>query len=114
SCIPVSSIPSFLLNPPPRRGPPLLSAAGAPPRRARRLHPHPPLRPPRQSPPHRGARSLSCALDPTPPPPHVTESVRDLLLRVTGVDIERCPVCRQGVLQLVERLAPAPVNWDTS
>ena len=49
-----------------------------------------------------------------PPPPVATESVRDLMLRVTGIDIERCPVCRQGLLRHVERLAPAPVLWDTS
>jgi len=36
------------------------------------------------------------------------------LLRVTGIDIERCPVCQQGLLHQVERLAPAPAAWDTS
>ncbi|MGH7310483.1 MAG: IS91 family transposase, partial [Candidatus Rokuibacteriota bacterium] len=34
-----------------------------------------------------------------PPPPVVPpESARDLMLRVTGLDIERCPACQQGVL----------------
>ncbi|MBI3827682.1 MAG: hypothetical protein HY294_16950 [Candidatus Rokubacteria bacterium] len=42
------------------------------------------------------------------------ESARDLMRRVTGLDIERCPVCQQGLLQQVERLAPAPAAWDTS
>jgi hypothetical protein len=36
------------------------------------------------------------------------------MLRVTGLDIERCPVCQQGRLPPVERLAPAPTAWDTS
>jgi hypothetical protein len=36
-----------------------------------------------------------------PPPVAQPESVRDLLLRVTGVDIECCPVCQQGVLHLI-------------
>jgi len=36
------------------------------------------------------------------------------MLRVTGIDIERCPVCQQGVLQPVGRLAPAPAAWNTS
>jgi hypothetical protein len=49
-----------------------------------------------------------------PPPPVATESVRDLMLRVTGLDIARCPVCHQGVLQPVEHLAPEPPTWDTS
>ena len=47
-----------------------------------------------------------------PPPAPRPESVRDLLLRVTGVDIERCPVCQQGVLHRIAVLAPAA--WDTS
>jgi hypothetical protein len=50
-----------------------------------------------------------------PPPPSVPpESARDLMLRVTGVDIERCLVCQQGLLQPIEALAPAPAAWDTS
>jgi hypothetical protein len=51
-----------------------------------------------------------------PPPPRLPppESVRDLLLRLTGIDIERCPVCEQGLLRRVQRLAPAPAAWDTS
>ena len=49
------------------------------------------------------------------PPPAAPESARDLLLRVTGLDIERCPVCQQGRLRITEVLPPvsAPV-WDTS
>jgi len=65
---------------------------------------------------HRRAALAQCrALLAQPPlaaaPP---ESVRDLMLRVTGLDIERCPVCQQGLLRRVERLPPAPVAWDTS
>jgi hypothetical protein len=36
------------------------------------------------------------------------------MLRVTGLDIERCPVCQQGVLRQVEILPPMPAAWDTS
>jgi hypothetical protein len=43
-----------------------------------------------------------------------TASVRDLMLRVTGIDIDRCPVCQQGRLRLVDVLPPAPLPWDTS
>ncbi|MBI2016353.1 MAG: IS91 family transposase [Candidatus Rokubacteria bacterium] len=49
-----------------------------------------------------------------PPPPAPPESARDLLLRLTGLDIERCPVCQQGRLRQVETLPPAPAAWDTS
>jgi hypothetical protein len=49
-----------------------------------------------------------------PPPSGPPESARDLMLRVTGLDIERCPICQQGLLRQVERLAPAPATWDTS
>ena len=49
-----------------------------------------------------------------PPPPVPKESVRDLMLRVTGLDIERCSVCPQGLLRRVAVLAPTPIAWDTS
>jgi Putative transposase len=49
-----------------------------------------------------------------PPPVAPPEAVRDLLFRLTGVDIERCPVCQQGVLHLIAVLGPAPAAWDTS
>jgi hypothetical protein len=51
-----------------------------------------------------------------PPPPVVTEveSVRALVLRVMGIDIERCPVCQVGALQPLAVLPPQPGAWDTS
>ncbi|MEX2145540.1 MAG: transposase, partial [Candidatus Rokuibacteriota bacterium] len=48
---------------------------------------------------------LGSAPAPAPPP---VESVATLMLRLTGLDIERCPVCPQGRLRLTEILAPAP------
>ena len=53
-------------------------------------------------------------LAPPPPPPAPPESARDLMLRVTGLDIARCLLCQQGLLQPIESLAPAPAAWDTS
>ena len=55
----------------------------------------------------------------TPPStvPAVPETVAALMLRVTGVDITRCPVCGQGRLRRVGVLPPGvpPVLvWDTS
>ena len=50
-----------------------------------------------------------------PPPPVVPpESARVLMLRVTGVDIDRCPRCPLGLLRRLAVLPPAPVAWDTS
>jgi hypothetical protein len=54
-----------------------------------------------------------------PPPegPAPAESVMALMLRLPGVDLTRCPVCRQGRLHVVGLLRPGalPVPvWDTS
>ena len=50
-----------------------------------------------------------------PPPPVVPpESARDLMLRVTGVDIDRCPRGPLGLLRRLAVLPPAPAAWDTS
>jgi hypothetical protein len=59
------------------------------------------------------AQCRALLAQPTPPltPP---ESVRALMLRLTGIDIERCLVCQQGQIRQVEWLAPAPPAWDTS
>ena len=52
-----------------------------------------------------------------PAAPAAPETVAALLLRVTGVDITRCPVCRTGRLRVVGRLrpdAPPVPGVDTS
>src|SRR6266545_1614825 len=61
----------------------------------------------------RAAALAQCrALLAQPPPPVVLpESARDLLVRVTGIDIARCLVCQQGLLQPIESLAPTPAAW---
>jgi hypothetical protein len=51
---------------------------------------------------------------PPAPPREPPESVHAVMLRATGVDIDRCPVCHQGSLRRVERLLPGPSLWDTS
>jgi hypothetical protein len=66
---------------------------------------------------HRAAKLAQCRalLAQAPPPaPEPPESVRALMLRVTGLDIERCPVCQQGQLRRLDRLPPTPPAWDTS
>ena len=65
----------------------------------------------------RTARLAQCrALLNQPPPtvPAAPESVRTLMLRVLGIDIDRCPICQLGALQRLAVLSPAPAVWDTS
>jgi Putative transposase/Transposase zinc-binding domain len=50
----------------------------------------------------------------SPPPPVLPESGQALMLRLTGIDLELCPVCHQGRLQRVAIVPPAPAAWDTS
>jgi len=50
---------------------------------------------------------------PPAPPRDPPESVRAVMLRVTGLDIDRCPVCHRGVLRRLQHLRPTP-SWDTS
>lgn len=60
-------------------------------------------------------RALLAALP--PPVPAEPEPVAALMLRLTGLDIEQCPVCQQGRLRIVGLLRPGarPVPvWDTS
>jgi len=66
---------------------------------------------------HRAAKLAQCRAllaQPPPPAPEPPESVRAVMLRVTGLDIERCPVCQQGQLRRLDRLPPTPSAWDTS
>ena len=45
-------------------------------------------------------------LDQPEPEPAEPESVDDMMLRVTGIDIQRCPACQQGRLRVITVLAP--------
>jgi hypothetical protein len=44
------------------------------------------------------------------------QSVRDLLLKITGVDLSRCPSCHQGTMIVVGELAASSngLRWDSS
>jgi hypothetical protein len=66
------------------------------------------------------ARCRRLLAQPPQAPRPEPESVHALMLRLTGNDIERCPVCQRGRLRVSEILPPlprparpAPV-WDTS
>jgi Putative transposase/Transposase zinc-binding domain len=44
------------------------------------------------------------------------ESAKDLLLRITGIDLSRCPSCRQGTMIVVAELphTKSSSHWDSS
>jgi hypothetical protein len=56
-------------------------------------------------------------LDLDPALPHRPwESAKDLLLKITGVDLSRCPCCHQGTMRVVRdlpRISNSP-QWDSS
>ena len=54
---------------------------------------------------------IDAALPETP-----KESAKDLLLRITGVDLCRCPSCHRGTMIVVAELPPisSPSQWDSS
>jgi len=52
------------------------------------------------------ARCQDLLAQPPAPLAPPTESVSALMLRLTGIDIERCPVCQQGRLRVTEILVP--------
>ena len=59
---------------------------------------------------HRGKKLALCRklLDQPEPEPKQDESVEDMMQRVTGRDIRRCPFCGQGRLQIIEVIKPEP------
>lgn len=54
-------------------------------------------------------------LKPSSPKPPVL-SAKDLLLKITGVDLNRCPCCGEGTMIIVGDLPalPSGVRWDSS
>src|SRR5712691_1399183 len=54
------------------------------------------------------ARCRALLAQPSAPPAAAVESVPALMLRLTGIDIERCPICEQGRLRVTEILAATP------
>lgn len=43
-----------------------------------------------------------------------SEPAKDLLLKITGVDLSRCPCCQQGTMITVGELSRSPSKWDSS
>ena len=52
------------------------------------------------------ARCHALLAQPSAPAAPAIESVSALMRRLTGIDIDRCPVCQQGQLHVTEILAP--------
>lgn len=56
-------------------------------------------------------QKLACCrvlLDQPEPELQTPESVEVMMLRLTGIDIQRCPVCQQGRMRVIILLAPVP------
>ena len=47
-------------------------------------------------------------LDQPAPEPREPESVEAMMLRLTGIDIQRCPACQQGCMRVFISFAPVP------
>ncbi len=63
------------------------------------------------------ARCRALLREPAPPAPAPRETALELLRRLSGVHLERCPVCQDGTLRVVARLARGatpPETRDTS
>lgn len=58
---------------------------------------------------HQKVARCRTLLDQPAPEPQQPESVEDMMLRLTGIDIQRCPVCQQGRMQVIASLSPAPI-----
>jgi hypothetical protein len=48
------------------------------------------------------------------PPPQIVEPAATLVLRLTGVDLSRCPLCGEGRMQITATLASVTLSPDTS
>jgi hypothetical protein len=48
--------------------------------------------------------------------PSPSESAKDLLLKITGIDLSRCPSCHNGTMIVVAELSPisSSSGWDSS
>ena len=55
---------------------------------------------------HEKVTRCRALLDQPEPEPLGSESAEDLMLRLTGIDIQRCPRCHKGQLRLITVLAP--------
>jgi len=63
------------------------------------------------------ARCRTLLRQPPPPAPPLRETTSALLRRLTGIDLARCPLCQDGTLRVVARLARGatpPETRDTS
>src|SRR6266581_3598053 len=65
-------------------------------------------------------RCRSFLYQPPPPTETISEPTEALMLRLTGIDIRRCPVCHRGRRLVIEILPPPKLldhhahPWDTS
>jgi hypothetical protein len=59
---------------------------------------------------HRKVARCRALLAQPAPEPREPESTEAMMLRLTGIEIQRCPVCAQGRLRVIAVLAPVPTD----
>lgn len=59
---------------------------------------------------HRKVARCRALLAQPAPEPHEPESTEAMMQRLTGIDIQRCPVCAQGRLRVIAVQAPVPTG----
>ena len=57
---------------------------------------------------HQKLARCRALLDQPAPEPCEPESPEVMMLRLTGIDIQRCPACQQGRLRVINTFAPTP------
>jgi hypothetical protein len=55
---------------------------------------------------HENVARCRALLDQPDPEPSEPESIEAMMRRLTGIDIQRCPLCAQGRLRVIAVLAP--------
>ena len=59
---------------------------------------------------HEKVARCRALLEQPAPEPQEPESVEEMVLRLTGIDIQRCPACQQGRMRVIASLAPVPIS----
>lgn len=57
---------------------------------------------------HQKVARCRTLLDQPAPEPQKPESIEDMMLRLTAIDIQRCPACQQGRMRVILSFAPVP------
>jgi len=62
---------------------------------------------------HQNLARCRALLDQSAREPSEPESLEAMVLRLTGIDIQRCPACQKGRLRVITTLSPTPRGAPT-